>query len=453
MNQVASQNTPRQKAIALVEEELVSSVVWFVRIRWLAGFGVLAATWFATAVLNVPLPAASLYAIGIAILLYNAIFHVVLQQLLRAKPLRISQFDYLTKAQIGLDWLAMTALIHFSGGVESPVIFYFFFHIIIAAILLSPRATLFFAAMATLLVSGTIWLECAGVLSHIHPFGAADAALHGNPVFIFGVIFFFTSATFVAAYFASTLSSRLLGKREAEVVVLSQQLERAYRRLETLYQAAQATSSTLELQQVLDRLVRSTTEAMGVQGCSIWLLDEKGTRLTLGAVHGLSKVFVKKGDLVLERNTMAREVLAGKVIAIGDVVTETRLQYHAEAIAEGIRSMLSARLITKRGPCGLIRAYSTERNRFTEEDAAFLSAIANQSSIAIENALAYQTLSKLDQMKSKFVLMVTHELRSPVSVVRSLLRTLSAGYAGSLTETQTDMAARAAPHGFLANAD
>jgi len=42
-------------------------------------------------------------------------------------------------------------------------------------------------------------------------------------------------------------------------------------------------------------------------------------------------------------------------------------------------------------------------------------------------------------MKSKFVLTVTHELRSPVSVVRSLLRTLLAGYAGSLNEQQREM--------------
>jgi signal transduction histidine kinase len=46
-------------------------------------------------------------------------------------------------------------------------------------------------------------------------------------------------------------------------------------------------------------------------------------------------------------------------------------------------------------------------------------------------------------MKSKFVLMVTHELRSPVSVIRSLLRTMTAGYVGALREEQQDIIRRA----------
>jgi signal transduction histidine kinase len=39
--------------------------------------------------------------------------------------------------------------------------------------------------------------------------------------------------------------------------------------------------------------------------------------------------------------------------------------------------------------------------------------------------------------------MVTHELRSPVSVIRSLLRTMTAGYAGTLSEGQRDIVGRA----------
>ena len=224
---------------------------------------------------------------------------------------------------------------------------------------------------------------------------------------------------------------------------LSQRLERAYNRLRMLYDSAQTVNSTLDLQRVLDRLVQSTAEVMGVRGCSIRLLDETGKRLNVAALYGLSEAYVKKGDLVPEQNPLAREVLAGGVIAIGDITRDGRLQYPAQAIAEGIQSMLSAPILTKRGPLGLMRAYSTDLNHFTQDDATFLTAIASQGSIAIENALAYQVLSQLDQMKSRFVMTVTHELRSPVSVVRSLLRTLSAPYAGTLTPAQDDLIARA----------
>ncbi|MDE3088443.1 MAG: GAF domain-containing protein [Chloroflexota bacterium] len=224
---------------------------------------------------------------------------------------------------------------------------------------------------------------------------------------------------------------------------LSQRFERAYGRLQTLYESAQTVNSTLELESVLDRLAQTTAQTMGVRACSIRLLNETWTRLTVAAVYGLSEAYVQKGDLVLEHNPLAREVLAGKVIAIGDVTTDGRLQYPAHAMAEGIRSMLSAPLLGKRGPLGLIRAYSIDLDHFTEDDAKFLTAIANQGSIAIENALAYQELSKLDRMKSKFVLTVTHELRSPLSMVRSFLRTLAGGYAGAITDAQRDIVTQA----------
>jgi signal transduction histidine kinase len=424
----------------LVEQELVSSVARFITIRWLAGLGVLVATWFMDAVLRLPLPVTPLYLIGVVILAYNAVFYFVLRRMLRAQPRNIVMFPRLTQLQIGLDWLAMTALLHFSGGVESPALFYFFFHIIISAILLSPVATFSYAAAATLLVGATVCLEYVGWLPHVSVI--TGLSLYERPVFVVGVMLFFVSAMFVSAYLASTINSRLR-QREREVLELSDNLQRAYNRLQTLYDSAQAINSTLELEQVLDRIVQRTADAMNVRACSIRLLDETGTRLLVAAVYGLSDAYVKKGDLVLAQNPLVRQVLAGQVIAVADVRADTRLQYRAQALTEGILSMLSAPLLGKRGPLGLIRAYSTELNHFTQADGSFLTAMASEGSVAIENAMAYRALGQLDEMKSRFVLMVTHELRSPVSVIRSLLRTMTAGYVGTLSDEQRDMIRRA----------
>ena len=57
--------------------------------------------------------------------------------------------------------------------------------------------------------------------------------------------------------------------------------------------------------------------------------------------------------------------------------------------------------------------------------------------------MPYQSVQELEEAKRKFILLVTHELRSPVGVIRSLLRTLAGGYAGELTETQSDLVDRA----------
>jgi len=141
---------------------------------------------------------------------------------------------------------------------------------------------------------------------------------------------------------------------------------------------------------------------------------------------------------------MVQEALDGKIINIPDVVAQSEyLQYPDWAVKEGISSILTVPLVGKNRTLGIIHAYSEEINHFTTDDEAFLSAIAAQGSIAIENALAYQTIETLDATKAAFIRVFTHELRSPVSVTRSLLQTILAGYVGQVTDQQKDILERA----------
>lgn len=57
---------------------------------------------------------------------------------------------------------------------------------------------------------------------------------------------------------------------------------------------------------------------------------------------------------------------------------------------------------------------------------------------------AYQRLEAMDRAKSHFTLMVTHELRSPVAALQSLLEVLRQGYAGELPRQARELVERAA---------
>ena len=422
-------------------QEWLNSLWWLIRLRWLAGVGVLVATWIAEHLWGLNLATGPLYAIGVGILGYNVFFSRRLTQCCRSS-ISTPRAQVSARLQITADWVAMTLLIHFSGGVESPLFLYFFFHIILAAILLAVRDVYLFTGLAIFLFGGDVLLEYAGILPHIAIGGFLPAPLYQSPLYVGGVLFFFSSTLLVIAYL-TTRATRQLREREAEALTLSRDLQRTYRRLQTLYTSAQVVSSTLELQEVLDRLTRKTAEVMGVKACVIRLLDKTGTRLNTVSVHGLSESYLQKGVLLLAQSLMDREALAGKAVTVNNVATDERLQYPEAAFAEGIRSILTVSLPGREGPLGVIRLYCSRVQRFTDEDAVFLSTMATHGSIAIENALAYQSLQNLEEAKRKFVLMVTHELRAPVGVVRSLLRTLEGGYAGHLEDLQHDLAARA----------
>jgi hypothetical protein len=132
----------------LAERELVNSLGWLIRMRWLAGLAVLAATGFATGVLGVCLPAPELYAVGLAILCYNAVLRWALGWIDRNLPSSQFAYQWFARAQIGLDWIAMAVLINLSGGIESPALVFFLFHITIASLLLPHRRGFLDVALA-----------------------------------------------------------------------------------------------------------------------------------------------------------------------------------------------------------------------------------------------------------------------------------------------------------------
>jgi len=442
MDKLFSQERPAALNLMPVEYELCASLSWICNLRWIAGISVIGTTWLVNSFLGLRLPTLPLTLIGAGILVYNTLFWVWLTRIQCDLIGTSSTPRILTWLQIIADWTAMILLIHYSGGIESPAMLYFLLHTTLASILLSTTETFIAATIPSLLITGLAFLEYTGYVPHYCVEGLLPISLHQNLLYILGILGFFISTMFVSAYIV-TRTTRRLRIRGSKMLQLSQELHEAYRRLRTLYESGQTVTSTLELQEVLDRMTQSTTEVMKTKACTIRLLQETGTTLCLASTYGLSEEYLQKGCLLVDQNPLVREVLSGKIVAVDDIATENRLQYPMEARAEGIICTLTAPLKGRDGPLGIIRVYCNKKLRFTEEDKQFLGTVASQGSIAIQNAMAYQAVHNLEETKRKFVLMVTHELRSPVGVVRSLLRTLTGGDAGDLSPLQLDMTERA----------
>lgn len=430
---------------SLVEAELEATNHWFIRLRWIPGAGVLVAALVFSQWLNVGVPSGPLWVVGCFIIFYNVILYFIVHRL-SCTPTSSETYRRLVVIQILLDWLAIVPLIHLSGGVESPAVFFFVFHIVVASMLLRRSTSFFLAGLAIVLFTTIALLEYASLIPHypigLRTFYFQTTTQYTNPVYVAAVLTFFSSTLIIVTFLVTSISERLRN-REAEVLALSKTLQSSSARLQALNETASLINSTLNLSQVLNLLVSNTVKVMGVRACSIRLLDPTGTKLEIGAVYGLSQAYLDKGPLELAHDPLDREVLEGKVINIPDVPQSSLLQYPEWAIQEGFCSMVSAPLIGKNKPLGILRAYSDKKSHFTSDDEAFLSAIAAQGSIAIDNALAYQTIESLGATKDAFIRVFTHELRSPVSVIRSLLQTILAGYASEVSPQTRDIIERA----------
>jgi signal transduction histidine kinase len=420
-----------------VEEELIHRVAWLIRLRWFAALGVVGTTGITGSLLGLLIPQWQLFLVGTIIAAYNGAFYLRLKDLLRDPSAGVERFSHFASIQFFVDWLALILLVHYSGGIQSPVIFYFFFHAIIASILLPPKACYFHATVGVLLVGTLALTEYYGVIPHVAIPGFPR--LHFQQSFyVMGTLFFFGIAIYGSIYLATSIT-RQLWARTRQLARLKQRLESAYNKTQSLYDIAKAVTSTLNFTEVLNTIARLATKAMNAKACSIRLLHEDRRQLGIEAAFGLSEDYLAKGPVDLDKSLVDRGALRGKAVVILDVTKDPGFQYPEEAKKEGIRSVLCVPLTVREKPIGVLRLYTGEIHRFTDEEIDFLSTLAGQGGVAIENARTYQRLEDLERAKSEFVFTVAHELKSPVAAIQSILRVLLEGYAGEISQKQKEL--------------
>ena len=159
--------------------------------------------------------------------------------------------------------------------------------------------------------------------------------------------------------------------------------------LESAYQdATKAISSSLNLNEVLNLIVKSVVNLLGVKGCGVNLLDDTRKRLETRVAFGLSDNYLAKGPIDADKSIT--EAIDGKTVFIKDVASDNRVQYPDEAQKEGIVSILSTPLKAKDQIIGVLRVYTGETREFSSKEMDLINKLAEQAGIAVLNAKLYQ---------------------------------------------------------------
>lgn len=172
-----------------------------------------------------------------------------------------------------------------------------------------------------------------------------------------------------------------------------------------LYDVAKVINASLEPGVVLEEIARKVAEVMEVKACSLRLLDSRGARLLMGAAHGLSEGYIRKGPINVAESGLDKRALAGEMVWLKNAQTDPHFQYQEKARAEGIASVLVVPLLVGKRAVGVLRVYAAQEREFGEAECKFLEAVANLSAIALENARLHQAL------KQDYDLLVAHKYR------------------------------------------
>ena len=172
-----------------------------------------------------------------------------------------------------------------------------------------------------------------------------------------------------------------------------------------LYRVAKVINSSLEPAKVLEEIVKAVTQTMGAKASVIRLLGPRRRELILGAAYGLSKGYLRKGKVLVDKSGLDKDALRGGAVCLLDAQNDPRFQYPERARAEGIRSLCVVPLKVGRKSIGVLRVYSQRKREWKPQEIEFLEAVANLSAIALENARLHKAL------QTDYDLLVAHKYR------------------------------------------
>jgi len=223
--------------------------------------------------------------------------------------------------------------------------------------------------------------------------------------------------------------------------------ERKLRELSFLHEVARLASSARDWDEMLRVVIGRTTDAMGAEVSSLYLLERSEGLLRLVATNGLNRGGIGRATLRMGEGIVGWVANAGVPLATRDVRTEPRWKWVPEVDEKRFTSMLSVPVVARDEVIGVMNVQTVEHRDFGREEIDFLQTIANQVAGIIEKGrLQRESDRKLREVSALFevsnVLTSTLDLDEVLSLIVDRLVRVYPGASGAILLREEDEAVR-----------
>ncbi len=209
---------------------------------------------------------------------------------------------------------------------------------------------------------------------------------------------------------------------------------------ETLLRSSREMVSVVDLNELSEHLVRTVNNAVGSEKAMLYLNDDTKGKFGLSSVGGIdnprqfSDPVLARSDPLVQALSICRESVVREELAMA----ATAWQREAAARMTQLGAEVSVPIVSKEKLAGILNlGYKVSRKIYSTEDLEFLSTLANQAAIAVDNARLYDnlkqsqiTLRRADRLSSLGMLTagLAHEIRNPLVAIRTFTQLLPERY-------------------------
>jgi signal transduction histidine kinase len=212
-------------------------------------------------------------------------------------------------------------------------------------------------------------------------------------------------------------------------------VKRIARNNEALLRISMALPEYPELFELLDYVSGVIKELMETEGGLVILLDEQRQELFLRGVaydDSATQQRAKEARFSVDELVAGKVIRTGKPIILNDISGDSEIHIERDKkLGYLTRNLLLVPLRSQERIIGTLCAVNKKEGGFDQADVDLLSMLAGTVVLSIENARfadelkkAYMEVSSLNRAKDKVINHLSHELKTPIAVLRTSLVTL-----------------------------
>lgn len=179
-------------------------------------------------------------------------------------------------------------------------------------------------------------------------------------------------------------------------------------RYQRLIEISRDLASTLDLDDLLSRIVHAAADLSGSQAASILLYDQTRNQLFFQASTNLADAVMRGLSVPVEGSIAGWIVKNREPIIVDDTHRDPRFFSNVgKAVRFSTDSLLGTPLIAKEKVVGVLEAINKIDGDFSDDDQEMLMTLSAQAAVAIENARLF--------LQSDLISEFVHELRTPLA--------------------------------------